>query len=487
MLALSLVQMALEGTLLATPYGLLFLRSQIVPCLLLILFFGIALQLTRADAPPGQPRLASQVFFLFMILPLTYWAATSPFQHNQWLLLGVWGILPLLYLGGTGAIAPNTLVSLASMLVTLALFEFLLRPFPRLWPTYARQVGSNWRRLHADIPGIAYLEKGVRYRTNALGFRGDGEVPDLVDLVALGDSFTFGVGSEAPWPVLLEGKSGLRVLNLGMGGTNPSKHVAPLVAYGLPRQPELVLEAYFEGNDLYTCYMPPNPLGPRWGDRLVSPDVLGGAIEAARLRFRGAGPTSALSYNIVTPIQREYSGRRVTLTFSPAYSATLTLDRERMLASENWRILSGSLLRMRELAESQSSAFALIYLPERTRVYWPLIREDEEILRTLNRDMIYQWQARLGCLVLEPTRNPGDWQTFREAMDETIDDQFQLLQAFSEQHSIPLLDLTPSLREMAAQGMALADPLETHYNEAANARIAAEIASFLTAEGLVAP
>ncbi|MDF1500505.1 MAG: hypothetical protein P1P76_08555 [Anaerolineales bacterium] len=474
MLFLSLNQGVAEGIRPLTPYGFRYLQSLIIPVSALLSFFLFAL-LTKARNPqPPKPFL--QAFFITLSFVLTYWAATAPLRPNWLLLIGVWLTFPLLYAADVRLVGQNALISLASIIVTLILLELLLRPFPQIWPRYAQIVGSNWRRLHADIPDISYEKDGVLYQTNSIGFRGSNPVPEKVDVAALGDSFTFGVGSETPWPVQLEQVTGLQVLNLGMGGTDPPKHVYPLVGFGLNRDPSFVIEGYFEGNDFFTCYQPARPSGPRWGDRLILPDVAGSLFQTLRSGWREQKITSELTYNSVTPFQKTINGREVLLTFSPAYSATLLMDRETLSSSENWRITTGSLLRMQQLTERSGGIFMLVFLPDRTHVYWPLIRGDEALVRTLNEDMIYHWQESFGCYVLVPGRKPADLESFRQAVDRSINDQRALLTEFAQSEGIHLLDLTGPLRDLAAQGLTLHDPLETHYNDLVNQKIGEWIA-----------
>ncbi|MCK5635175.1 MAG: hypothetical protein KAI06_08805 [Anaerolineales bacterium] len=474
-----LFQSYYEGVRWGTPYSLVILRSSI-PILGLIAFFTIAIiQHKRVYEKDYRKNIAVQIAFLSIVLILSYWAATAPLRPNWFLLIGGWITLPLLYLGRTKIINPNTLLSLGSIVLTLVLIEILLRPFPQIWPGYSRMVGSNWRRIHADIPTLLYEKDGIHYQINELGFRGLAPVPDRAGIVTLGDSATFGVGSEIPWPDRLSQLLDEPVLNLGMGGTDPPKHIGPLIAFGLPREPRLVIEMYFEGNDLFTCYQPAKPQGPRWGDRHVLPDVIGGWIEVARRWSRGPVITSELSYDIATPLTRVIAGNEITLTFSPAYSATLTLDANRLLASENWRIASNSLLRMRDLAYQNDATFVLVYLPERTHVYWPIIRDDDKILETLNKDMIYQWNSSLGCLLIQRGRMMEDLNTFREGLDRTIDIQREIVGSFAAENGIPFLDLTGPLQELAAAGQTMADPLETHFNDAVNQFIAECITIFL--------
>ncbi len=481
-LILSLIQARAEAVRFTTPYGLLYLRSLLIPVAALLAFYLLA-HFTGAKER-DQPSTIDQIFFLAAVLVLTYWAATAPLRPNWLLLLGVWGLIPSLYLGVKGLIAPTTLLSLGSLIVTVTLIELLIHPFPRLWPGYARMVGSNWRRLHADIPTLEYELNGVEYKINELGFRGSEPVPEQVEIVALGDSFTFGVGTQHPWPEQLASQLDASVLNLGMGGTDPPRFVNPLIEFGLPRQPEIVIAAYFEGNDLYTCYQPAQPSGRRWGDDLVLPDLIGGVSQMVRFLQSRNELTSELNYDIATRFTRKINGQEVVLTFSPAYTATLLLDRTEIEHSENYRIANSSLIEMQRLSEAAGAAFVLVYIPERAHVYWPLIREDTALLEQLNQDMDYAWREQLGCLALAHGRQTPGVDAFREAMDASLDQQRQLIGELAAVNGIPLLDMTEELQSLAAQGVTLADPLETHYNDTVNQVLAQAIAEFLQENGL---
>jgi hypothetical protein len=93
--------------------------------------------------------------------------------------------------------------------------------------------------------------------------------------------------------------------------------------------------------------------------------------------------------------------------------------------------------------------------------------------------MIYRWEESFGCYVLVPGRRPTDLDSFRNAMDATINDQRRLLTEFAQAENIRLLDLTEPLRELARQGLSLHDPLETHYNDFVNQKIGEWIAEEL--------
>ena len=98
-------------------------------------------------------------------------------------------------------------------------------------------------RPNPAFPG--HDEKGFRNPT----------LPATVDIVALGDSQTYGSGvkSEQAWPRVLESLNGRSVYNMGLGGYGP---VHSLLLWDEAREfkPSIIIEALYAGNDLYDAF-----------------------------------------------------------------------------------------------------------------------------------------------------------------------------------------------------------------------------------------
>ena len=89
---------------------------------------------------------------------------------------------------------------------------------------------------------------------DAKGFRND-TVPEKVDIVAIGDSQTWGVNatrSEA-WPQTLSRISGRTVYNMGLGSYG-TVHYWAMTDEALTLSPKIVVVAIFFGNDLWDAY-----------------------------------------------------------------------------------------------------------------------------------------------------------------------------------------------------------------------------------------
>ncbi len=136
--------------------------------------------------------------------------------------------------------------------ISFVLGELVLRLVHRVHPTFI-YYDATYDRFRGK-PGSLF--RG--HRLNELGFNDRPFVRDSGDryrIVALGDSFAFGV---VPYPdnylTLLEQELGhahaaVDVLNMGIPRTGPVEQLSLLVNEGLAYEPDLVLVSFFVGND----------------------------------------------------------------------------------------------------------------------------------------------------------------------------------------------------------------------------------------------
>ena len=89
---------------------------------------------------------------------------------------------------------------------------------------------------------------------DAKGFRND-SAPERADVVALGDSQTWGVNveREQAWPQVLGRLTNRRVYNMGLGGYGPVQYWA-LTDEALTLAPRTLVVGLYFGNDLYDAY-----------------------------------------------------------------------------------------------------------------------------------------------------------------------------------------------------------------------------------------
>ena len=127
---------------------------------------------------------------------------------------------------------------------------------------------------------------------DALGFRNE-TVPDDVDIVAIGDSQTWGVNArrDEAWPQVLEQLTGRATYNMGLGYYGTAQYWL-LAQEAVVLSPEVVVIGLYFGNDIWGAYM------TVYGNETYE-------------QFRDVRLVAELSTDTIGPVARELSRERV--------------------------------------------------------------------------------------------------------------------------------------------------------------------------------
>jgi hypothetical protein len=283
--------------------------------------------------------------------------------------------------------------------------------------------------------------------TDAHGYR-NREVPVSAAVVALGDSQTWGTGVEADeaWPRVLERRTGLPVYSLAFGGYGPA-HSLELWDDAVALKPDLIIEAFYAGNDLYDAFSFVHVQGRRSDlasrdgktlaaiaaaqsvDTLVqrvartsalSPSraligVVGGGSDAPPLMWErtavyglvrrvlheagwAAAPRLPASDLEALEEAKELARRcgRVaerddTLTLLTPDYRLVALDLEDPRIREGLRISLRAIGRMRQQATALGTGFLILMLPTKERVFHDFVPEPSPALRRLIENEEQLW------------------------------------------------------------------------------------------------
>jgi len=143
----------------------------------------------------------------------------------------------------------RSLLLVGGLLFSLVIAEAVLRVLER------SQLGD--RAIEDKLIADPVLGKKLAPFTrghDANGFRNDA-APQHADIVALGDSQTWGVNAERrdAWPQQLSNSSGRSVYNMGLGGFGPVQYKF-LVPQALRLTPKVIVVGLYLGNDIYDAY-----------------------------------------------------------------------------------------------------------------------------------------------------------------------------------------------------------------------------------------
>lgn len=373
----------------------------------------------------------------------------------------------------------NVVLAFVGLVIALGSAEMLMRTFPNLAPSAVR-VNPPARRVKPfvdEVYDLRYSDGDLFYHmrgsirpispdqdkviahihmvTDAYGFRNSPPEKATYGIVALGDSFTRASGAPFPWTQRLAEQTGSDVLNLGDVGFGPQDELKVLQQYGLKKQPQWVIMAYFEGNDLYdaTAYKQATPfIVLRFGRYILNQ----GMETWNKVRRAGAQATAATNYRY--PIIVTINDKDLTLAFFSYYMAWLTADREAIKASQDYRFATETILQVQQLSDATNAHFLLVYVPSKEHVYLPYLNNADVLERVFTDVPTIELDQEE---FLQFTRKKATPELTRQHMD----DQANLLADFAKEHHMLFLDLTSTFQEEASAGAELYYPFDTHWNQ----------------------
>src|SRR5206468_11912103 len=124
----------------------------------------------------------------------------------------------------------------------------------------------------------------------------------------------------------------------------------------------------FEGNDLYDAasYEHASPfILFRFGRY-----ILNQSVEAWQEKRSGAAH-AAVTSNDRYPITITINHKELQTVFFSSYISWLSISREAIAASQNYRLVRETILQIQQLSESAGANFLLVYVPSKEHIYVP--------------------------------------------------------------------------------------------------------------------
>jgi lysophospholipase L1-like esterase len=283
--------------------------------------------------------------------------------------------------------------------------------------------------------------------TNREGLRGPEVGPKpagSLRILAIGDSFTFGVGArqDETWPARLEKRMpNVQVLNAGAPGFGVPDEVAWFEAHGAGLQPDLVVVAVFLANDLQDA-SPDQPKVAVVDGSLVVPGETGGL---RRWLYYHSHLFRLLKSSVL-------EGRVRSLLGLKEPWATRELRAEFSLYGPE---LPEEIRKGAEATEAAVGRLASRGIPVAAVLIPSLPQVDAR-----------RWTALLDRFGLDPAshdpRRPN-----------------RLFRAIFERHGVPVLDLTDTFESAVRQGQRIYYPIDQHLTPAGYDLMARTIGDFL--------
>ncbi len=170
-------------------------------------------------------------------------------------ILAIWGGIFLIVKRNDLVVSVRKIVFTVILIFLLGcLTEVLLQILVRVNSTIGYLLSNCTVELHFPDEKFGFVLNPEYPGIDSNGFRNSKSLKSA-DIVAMGDSFTYGVGvsGRQSWPSQLQRISGQSVYNMGKGGYG-SIEALMLVDKAIPMEPSWIVFATYNGNDLVDAF-----------------------------------------------------------------------------------------------------------------------------------------------------------------------------------------------------------------------------------------
>jgi lysophospholipase L1-like esterase len=322
------------------------------------------------------------------------------------------------------------------------------------------------------------------------GFRNK-NVPESCDIVAIGDSQTYGIGAASTdaWPATLAELTGRTTYNLSLGGYGPVHYLHLLEEKGLGLSPTLVIVGLYYGNDLHEAFGATYHIDHwKW---LRTPEMSArqDSVRAARAerpqpRRKRAGGWRGGVLSVREWFSRRSVVYRAVFEVSPL-GRVLRISQTRFVPDEDATILDDPESGIR-------TAFALAHRREGIDLSQPTVREGVRIAQEVFRRM-HDTATSNGAefvVAILPSKplvyaryiEHNETLDRHELIDAILADERRIdamMKASFDEHGIRYIDTLPALQEAVAGEPLYPANANSHPNKNGYAVIARTIQSYI--------
>ena len=354
-----------------------------------------------------------------------------------------------------------------ALLVTEGLARLFFDPIDFLKP---RTVSDEVLRYKIEPNSGAHDSWGYRNK----------KVPESVEIVAIGDSHTYGISAIASnsWPATLQRLSGKETYNFGLGGYGPAEYLYLMKENALKLDPEMIIVGFYLGNDLkdsFTAvYSVPMWEGLRNLEISYSSDDKMNDKEANSTSFADLLSGNSVLYRIISSSfigdnlrqQRRISkGEDIPMLDLPENGINTGFTPDRRLKGldlSNPEVREGLSLtltffnKMNQLAREREIGFLVVIIPTKETVFSDFISESAELANS----------SKLNKLIQN---------------EEVVN---KLVQRYFADHKIPFVDVLEPLKSAAGSEQIYPNNFGGHSNKNGYQIIAESINQYLEFDNL---
>jgi hypothetical protein len=292
------------------------------------------------------------------------------------------------------------------------------------------------------------LEARVSYETDEYGFRNPAPVSPRLDAVVLGRSISLAGHLAEPWPALLARRLDWQVFNLSQPGSGIQVKELLLERFGLPRRPHWIIVEVVPSIDILGDHSIPASVGRE----LFVP-----VVQQLVRRQMAAAPIHA--GQAIYPLSIDLPKREVELTCCLHYLDFFSLDQGTLERSLDWANYRRELLDIVGAARASGACVALLNVPTKPDVYFPLVLYPEQLEPSLRE-----------YIPLKP--NSGGWIEQDPGGEMSVDSVRQnalvgrdLVESFARENDLVWIDPNDAIIQSVLDGQ---DPFmvyDSHWNQ----------------------
>ncbi|NWG16875.1 MAG: hypothetical protein HXY41_09590 [Chloroflexi bacterium] len=291
----------------------------------------------------------------------------------------------------------------------------------------------------------------VSYTRDEYGFRNPSPWPEKVHLVVLGDSFVYAGGIEKPFWQDIHPST----LGLGMDATSTLEQSRILETYGLPRSPQVIVLAYYEGNDMTG----------NWAF------FFNGSARKGYERWYAEQPVRnfLVIYNMLSAFKDRFlvkgchwpiiDSRGQKRAFLEEEISIFTVPYQALKQSQFYAITRDAITAMAGEARAGGAQFVLLYIPTKLHACWQSVQAQLEIISA----HVVSWDLpATGNVVPRPDRPPRETAAL---LAQNIDAQRAVIAELAQEKNITFVDLTTLLQDAVANGTEPYFFGDSHWNQ----------------------
>jgi len=309
------------------------------------------------------------------------------------------------------------------------------------------------------------------------GFRNK-SVPDTADIVAIGDSHTYGISSTAAnsWPDTLQSITNKGVYNLSLGGYGPAEYLYLMEEKALKLAPELIIVGFYLGNDLKdsltAVYTVPiwedlrnvgiaPTIEDKKNDKETNTDTIGDWLAGHSVLYRIV--SSSFIGDSLRQKRRINKGEDVLMLEVEENGINTGFTPERRLKGlalrnpevrEGLRLTLEFLNKMNSLAQQENIDFLVVIIPTKESVFSEFILKSDELANSIKLKRLIQNEDVVNKLV----------------------------KTYFKDHGIPYVDVLEPLRNAAGSEQIYPNNFGGHTNKNGYRIIAESINQYLESE-----